>query len=181
MTIFALCEESPKIDATAWVAPGAVVIGRVQLGPGASVWFGAVLRGDNDPVVIGPGTNLQEHVICHTDPGAPLTVGADCTIGHRATLHGCSIGDGTLVGMGATVLNRAVIGRNCLIGAGALVTEGKIIPDGSLVMGVPARVVRPLTDDQIAGLARSAEGYRRNAERFRRGLHALNEDRPTGD
>jgi carbonic anhydrase/acetyltransferase-like protein (isoleucine patch superfamily) len=175
MTIFALRDEVPAIDPTAWVAPGAMVMGRVRLGAGVSVWFGAVLRGDNEPIVVGAGTNLQEHVICHTDIGAPLTVGADCTIGHRATLHGCTIGDSTLIGMGATILNHAVIGRNCLIGAGALVTEGKEIPDGSLVMGVPAKVVRPLTEDQIAGLLRSAEGYRRNADRFRADLRALDE------
>ncbi|MCU0907891.1 MAG: gamma carbonic anhydrase family protein [Rhodobacteraceae bacterium] len=175
MTIFALRNDVPEIDATAWVAPGAMVMGQVRLGAGASVWFGAVLRGDTEFIVIGAGTNLQEHVICHTDMGAPLTVGADCTIGHRATLHGCTIGNGTLIGMGATVLNHAVIGQNCLIGAGALVTEGKVIPDGSLVMGVPARVVRPLTEDQIAGLLRSAEGYRRNAGRFRAELRALDE------
>ena len=175
MTIFALRDITPQIDPDAWVAPDAAVIGRVQLGARVSVWFGAVLRGDNEPIVVGPGTNLQEHVICHTDMGAPLTVGADCTIGHLATLHGCTIGDGTLIGMGATVLNHAVIGRNCLIGAGALVTEGKEIPDGSLVMGVPARVVRPLSEEQIAALLRSAEGYRRNADRFRAELRVLAE------
>jgi len=175
MTIFALRDITPQVDPDAWVAPDATVIGRVQLGAGVSVWFGAVLRGDNEPIVVGPGTNLQEHVICHTDMGAPLTVGADCTIGHRATLHGCTIGEGTLIGMGATVLNHAVIGRNCLIGAGALVTESKEIPDGSLVMGVPARVVRPLSEEQIAGLLRSAEGYRRNADRFRAELRVLAE------
>jgi len=162
-------------DGSYWVAPNAIVLGKVAIETDASVWFGAVLRGDNEPIVVGPGTNLQEHVICHTDMGAPLTVGADCTIGHRATLHGCTIGEGTLIGMGATVLNHAVIGRNCLIGAGALVTESKEIPDGSLVMGVPARVVRPLSEEQIAGLLRSAEGYRRNADRFRAELRVLAE------
>jgi carbonic anhydrase/acetyltransferase-like protein (isoleucine patch superfamily) len=175
MTIFALRDDMPDVDPDAWVAPGAVIIGRVRLAAGASVWFGAVLRGDNEPIVVGAGSNLQEHVICHTDMGAPLTIGADCTIGHRATLHGCTIGDGTLIGMGATVLNHAVIGRNCLIGAGALVTEGKAIPDGSLVMGVPARVVRSLTPDQIVGLAQSAEGYRDNARRFRADLREIHE------
>jgi len=175
MALFALGDIEPEVDPTAWIAPGAMVMGRVRLGARASVWFSAVLRGDNEPIVIGAATNLQEHVICHTDMGAPLVVGADCTIGHRATLHGCTIGDRTLVGMGATILNHAVIGRNCLIGAGALVTEGKEIPDGSLVMGVPARVVRPLTEDQIAGLLRSAEGYSRNADRFRHELRAMDE------
>lgn len=173
MTIFALRNETPEIDPDAWIAPDASVIGRVRLAAGASVWFGAVLRGDNEPIMVGPGSNLQEHVICHTDMGAPLTIGADCTIGHRATLHGCTIGDGTLIGMGATVLNHAVIGRNCLIGAGALVTEGKEIPDGSLVMGVPARVVRPLTPEQIKGLALSAESYRSNASQFREFLRVI--------
>jgi carbonic anhydrase/acetyltransferase-like protein (isoleucine patch superfamily) len=155
------------------VAPGAQVIGKVRLGAAASVWFGAVLRGDNELIDVGAGSNVQEGTVCHTDMGYPLTIGRDCTIGHRAMLHGCTIGDETLIGMGATVLNGAVIGRNCLIGACALVTEGKEIPDGSLVMGAPGKVVRALTAAQISGLAASAEGYRRNATRFRAGLAPL--------
>ncbi len=150
-----------------WIAPDANVIGRVTLGEGASVWFGATLRGDNERITIGEGSNLQEQCVLHTDMGYPLTVGAGCTIGHRVTLHGCTIGDGSLIGMGATVLNGAVIGRDCLIGAGALITEGKEIPDGSLALGAPARVLRKLDDEAIAGLRKSAEGYRANMRRFR--------------
>ena len=170
MTAYRLDGISPEIDPDSWIAPGAAVMGRVVLGPGVGIWFGAVLRGDNEPIVIGEGTNLQEHAMCHTDMGFPLIVGADCTIGHRALLHGCTIGDGTLIGMGAMVMNGAKIGKGCLIGAGALVTEGKEIPDGSLVIGAPAKVRRELGEDEIAGLRKSAVDYRRNMERFRAGL-----------
>jgi len=170
MTLYTLDGQAPEIGEDAWVAPSADVIGRVRLGAAASVWFGAVLRGDNEWITVGAGSNLQEQTVCHTDMGFPLTIGRDCTIGHKAMLHGCTIGDESLIGMGATVLNGAVIGRNCLIGACALVTEGKEIPDGSLVMGAPGKVVRPLTEAQIEGLRRSAEGYRMNAARFAKGL-----------
>jgi len=173
MTLYALGDRHPTIDPDAWVAPDANVIGRVILGAGASVWFGATLRGDNEPITVGDGTNLQENAVCHTDMGFPLTIGRDCTIGHKAMLHGCTIGDETLIGMGATVLNGAKIGRNCLIGAGALVTEGKEIPDGSLVMGAPGRVVRQLDEAAIAGLRLSAKGYQDNARRFRADLSEL--------
>lgn len=175
MTLYSLDGIAPSVPAPDrfWVAPGAHVIGRVTLGDGVSVWFGAVLRGDNEPIVIGAGTNLQEHVICHTDPGAPVSVGARCTIGHRALLHGCTIGEGSLVGMGATILNHARIGRGCLIGAGALVTERKEIPDGALVMGAPARVVRILSEAESAALRLSAERYVANMARFRDGLRPL--------
>ncbi len=160
----------PELAADAWVAPGAHVIGRVVLHPGASVWFGAVLRGDNEPIVVGEGSNVQENCVLHTDMGYPLVIGAHCTIGHKAMLHGCTIGEGTLIGMGATVLNGAKIGRGCLIGACALVTEGKEIPDGSLVMGAPGRVVRALDAAARERLLLSASGYRANAARFRAGL-----------
>jgi carbonic anhydrase/acetyltransferase-like protein (isoleucine patch superfamily) len=153
-----------------WIAPGARVIGRVVLHRGASVWFNAVLRGDNEPMVVGEDSNIQDGTVCHSDAGLPLTVGIGCTIGHMAILHGCTIGDGSLVGMGATVLNGALIGRQSLIGAGALVTEGKVIPEGVLAVGRPARPVRDLTTEEIAGLARSAAGYRANMRRFRDGL-----------
>ncbi len=129
--IYALDGVAPEVDPEAWVAPGAHVMGRVVLGPGVGVWFGAVLRGDNEPIVVGEATNIQENAVLHTDMGFPLTIGRDCTIGHKAMLHGCTIGEGTLIGMGATVLNGAKIGRGCLIGACALITEGKEIPDGS--------------------------------------------------
>ena len=173
MTVYALGNLRPTIDDDAWIAPGAHVIGHVILGAGVGVWFGATLRGDNEPVTIGAGTNLQENTVCHTDMGFPLTVGRDCTIGHKAMLHGCTIGDETLIGMGATILNGAVVGRNCLIGAGALVTEGKNIPDGSLVVGSPGKVVRPLDEVAIKGLRESARHYRDNMRRFRRDLSAL--------
>lgn len=157
-------------DGDFWIAPGAQVIGRVQLEPGASVWFNAVLRGDNELIRVGAGSNVQDGSVCHTDIGSPLTIGPDCTIGHMAILHGCTIGAGSLIGMGATVLNGAVIGPSVLVGAGALVTEGKVFPEGVLVVGRPAKVVRDLTDAERAGLLRSAAGYRANAIRFRSGL-----------
>jgi len=160
----------PEIAEDSWVAPDANVIGRVVLEPGASVWFGCTLRGDNEEIRIGAGSNVQENCVMHTDPGCPLVIGANCTIGHKAMLHGCTIGAGSLIGMGATILNGAVIGEGCLIGAGALVTEGKEIPDGSLVMGTPGKVVRMLDDNARAALLESARRYRENAARFRAGL-----------
>lgn len=171
--IYALDDLIPELADDAWVAPDANVIGRVRLGAGASVWFGATLRGDNDWITVGAGSNIQESSVLHTDMGYPLTIGRDCTIGHNVILHGCTIGDESLIGMGATVLNGARIGRNCLIGAGALITEGKEIPDGALVMGSPGRVVRMLDDQAIENLRRSARGYQTNARRFASGLRAL--------
>ena len=168
--IYTLDGIAPEIAEDAWVAPGAHLIGKVVLEAGASVWFGAVLRGDNEEIRVGAGSNVQENVVCHTDMGFPLVIGANCTIGHKAMLHGCTIGEGSLIGMGATVLNGAKIGRGCLIGAGALVTEGKEIPDGSLVMGAPGKVVRTLDEAGQERLLRSAAGYRANAARFRAGL-----------
>ena len=173
MSLYALDGVAPEIAPDAWVAPGARVIGRVTLAAGASVWFNAVLRGDTEPIVIGAGSNVQDGTICHTDRAFPLTVGADCTIGHMAILHGCTIGEGSLIGMGATVLNGARIGRNVLIGAGALVTEGKEIPDGMLAIGRPAKVVRALSPEEIAGLGRSAARYAANARRFREELRPV--------
>lgn len=170
--IYALQGILPDISLSAWVAPDANIIGRVVLGAESSVWFGATLRGDNEDIRVGPGSNVQEACVLHTDLGYPLTIGRDCTVGHRATLHGCTIGDGTLIGMGATVLNGASIGAGCLIGAGALVTEGKVIPDGALVMGAPGKVIRMLDADAQARLLQSALGYQANARRFRDGLAA---------
>ncbi|MDW3116496.1 MAG: gamma carbonic anhydrase family protein [Roseovarius pacificus] len=170
MTLYSLDGHAPQIADDTWIAPDANLIGRIVLERAASVWFGSTLRGDNEEIVIGPGSNVQENCVMHTDIGFPLTVGAGCTIGHKAMLHGCTIGDNTLIGMGATVLNGAKIGRNCLIGAGALVTEGKEIPDGSLVMGAPARVVRSLDDAAIEGLRASALHYQQNMRRYRDGL-----------
>lgn len=171
--IYALGDLTPEIDTDSWVAPDANVIGRVRLRAGASVWFGATLRGDNEWIELGAGTNVQEGCTLHTDMGYPLTVGRDCTIGHNVILHGCVIGDESLIGMGATILNGAKIGRNCLIGAGALITEGKEIPDGSLVMGAPGKVVRQLDETAFENLRRSASHYQDNMRRYRDGLRAL--------
>lgn len=172
MSLYALDGVAPQLpeDGDVWVAPDANVIGRVVLSSGASVWFGATLRGDNEAISIGAGSNIQENCVLHTDMGFALTIGANCTIGHKAMLHGCTIGDQTLVGMGATVLNGARIGKHCLIGAGALITEGKNIPDGSLVIGAPGRVMRQLDDKAIRGLLGSAQHYQDNMRRFRAGL-----------
>jgi carbonic anhydrase/acetyltransferase-like protein (isoleucine patch superfamily) len=171
--IYALDGISPLLDPIAWVAPDANLIGRVVLEAEASIWFGATLRGDNEEIRVGHGSNVQEGCVLHTDMGYPLVIGPNCTIGHKAILHGCTIGEGSLIGMGATVLNGAKVGRGCLIGAGALVTEGKHIPDGALVMGAPGKVVRMLDEAATARLLASAEGYRANARRFRAGLQAL--------
>jgi len=175
MPLYALGDVSPELpeDGACWIAPDAQLIGKVKLGRDAGIWFGAVLRGDNEWITIGAGSNVQEHSVLHTDIGYPLTVGANCTIGHRAILHGCTIGDGSLIGMGAIVLNGAKIGRNCLVGAGALVTENKSFPDGSLIIGSPAKVARELDEAALAGLARSAPGYVANARRFRDNLRRL--------
>jgi carbonic anhydrase/acetyltransferase-like protein (isoleucine patch superfamily) len=172
MTLYVLDGVSPELpgDDAHWVAPSADVIGRVRLLRDASIWFGAVLRGDNEWLTIGEGSNVQDGCVLHSDLGAPLTVGRDCTIGHKAILHGCVIGDNSLVGMGAIVLNHAVIGKNCLIGAGALIPERKVIPDNSLVVGSPGKVVRQLDDIAVAGLTKSAQGYVRNWKRFVVGL-----------
>jgi carbonic anhydrase/acetyltransferase-like protein (isoleucine patch superfamily) len=170
--IYALDGHAPQIDPDSWIAPDANLIGRVVIAAGASVWFGATLRGDNEEIVLGAGSNVQEACVLHTDMGYPLVIGANCTIGHKAMLHGCTIGNGSLIGMGATVLNGARIGRGCLIGAGALITEGKDIPDGSLVMGAPGRVVRILDTEAQMRLLKSAAGYQANMRRFREGLRA---------
>ncbi|MFT6674380.1 MAG: carbonic anhydrase/acetyltransferase-like protein (isoleucine patch superfamily) [Sulfitobacter sp.] len=173
MTTYALGDLRPDVNAGAWVAPDANVIGNVVLEAGSSVWFGSTLRGDNEVIHVGTGSNVQENCVFHTDMGFPLVIGENCTIGHKVMLHGCRIGDNSLIGMGATILNGARIGKNCLIGAGALITENKEIPDGSLVMGVPGKVVRQLDDAAIAGLRASALHYSENAARFRRDLKAV--------
>jgi carbonic anhydrase/acetyltransferase-like protein (isoleucine patch superfamily) len=159
MPIYRLGDATPRIDPSAWVADNATLIGHVTLGPGASVWYGAVLRADNEPIVIGARSNVQENAVLHTDPGRPLTVGEDVTIGHLVMLHGCSIGDGSLIGIQAVLLNGAVIGRGSLVGAGALVTEDKVFADGALIVGSPAGVKRQLSAEQIEGLKRIADGY----------------------
>ncbi|MDX1731306.1 MAG: gamma carbonic anhydrase family protein [Aurantimonas coralicida] len=172
MPIYALDEDRPELpeDDSVFVAPGAHVIGRVRLGRNVGIWFGAVLRGDNEWMTIGDDTNIQDNCTLHSDAGFPLTIGAGCTLGHAAIVHGCTIGDNSLIGMGATVLNGAKIGRNCIVGANALVTEGKEFPDNSLIVGAPARVARTLDEKAEAGLKLSAEHYARNAQRFAKGL-----------
>lgn len=172
MAVYALDGIAPELpdDDDYWIADSAEVIGRVRIGKGASIWFGAVLRGDTELISIGPGSNVQDGAVLHTDPGFPLTLGEGCTLGHRAVLHGCTLGDNALVGMGAIVLNGAKIGANCLVGAGALVAEGKSFPDGSLIVGVPARVVRSLDADALQQLRRPADFYKTNGPRFRTGL-----------
>lgn len=156
-----------------WIAPDAHVIGRVRLGRDVGIWFGAVLRGDNEAIEVGDGTNIQEGAVLHTDMGYPMRLGLGCTIGHRAILHGCTLGDHVLVGMGATVLNGARIGAGSLVGANALVTEGKVFPERSLIVGSPAKAVRELDDAAVPGLRRTAEGYVRNWQRFVAGLKRI--------
>ncbi|MDO6963245.1 gamma carbonic anhydrase family protein [Rhizobium alvei] len=175
MPLYSLDDTRPTLpdDDRYWVAPDAHVIGNVVIGADCGIWFGSVLRGDNEPIVLGEGTNIQEGTMIHTDPGQPVTIGKGCTIGHHAIIHGCTIGDNSLVGMGATVLNGARIGNNCLIGANALVTEGKEFPDNSLIVGSPARVVRTLDEAAVEGLKRSAASYIANWKRFRSGLKQL--------
>lgn len=172
--IFALDGVAPNIGPEAWVAQTAVVLGAVTLGAGANIWFGAALRGDNERILVGAGSNVQENCVLHTDMGYPLEIGENCTIGHKALLHGCTIGAGSLMGMNATVMNGARVGRFCIIGAGALVTEGKEIPDYSLVVGAPAKVIRQLDSLQTeARLLKSAAHYRHAAQRMARGLVQL--------
>ncbi|SPF81282.1 gamma carbonic anhydrase family protein [Pseudoprimorskyibacter insulae] len=173
MTIYALGDHQPELHEDSWAAPDANLIGKVVLEEGASVWFGSTLRGDNEEIRVGKGSNVQENTVCHTDPGWPLIIGENCTIGHKVMLHGCVIGDNTLIGMGAVILNGAKIGKNCLIGAGALITEKKEIPDGSLVMGAPGKVVRQLDESAIAGMTLSAQRYQENMRRFRKDLREV--------
>ncbi|MGV6871671.1 gamma carbonic anhydrase family protein [Pseudochelatococcus sp. B33] len=168
MPIYRLGDAIPTLppEGHFWVAPNASVIGRVVLGRDVGIWFGAVLRGDNEPMIIGAGTNIQDNAVLHSDAGQPLTIGAGCTIGHSAIVHGCTIGDNSLIGMGATVLNGARIGANSIVGANALVTEGKEFPDNSLIVGAPARAVRSLDEAAVEGLRASARHYIENWRRF---------------
>jgi carbonic anhydrase/acetyltransferase-like protein (isoleucine patch superfamily) len=172
MAVYALDGVSPELPPAGdyWIAPSADVMGKVKLVRLASVWFGAVLRGDNEWITLGEGSNVQDGCVLHTDMGAPLTIGTNCTIGHKAILHGCTIADNSLIGMGAIVLNHVQIGKNCLIGAGALIPEGKVIPDNSLVVGAPGKIIRTLDEVAAAKLTASAEGYQRNWKRFAKGL-----------
>jgi carbonic anhydrase/acetyltransferase-like protein (isoleucine patch superfamily) len=173
MALYQLDDDAPRVDATAWVADSAQVIGRIELAAESSVWYQAVLRGDKEWIRIGERSNIQDGSVLHTDAGSPLTVGAGVTVGHQVVLHGCTVGDGSLIGIQAVVLNGARIGRNCIVGAGALVTEGKEFPDGVLIVGSPAKVVRELTPEQIERLKMSAAHYVDNARRHARGLKKL--------
>lgn len=173
MTLYALDDHTPEIAEDTWIAPDANLVGKVVLEELSSIWFGCTLRGDNEEIRVGAGSNVQENCVLHTDMGFPLVIGLGCTIGHKAMLHGCILEENVLIGMGATVLNGARIGRNSLIGAGALITEGKQIPEGSLVMGAPGRVVRSLDAAAIATLRATALHYQQNMRRYRTGLTAL--------
>jgi carbonic anhydrase/acetyltransferase-like protein (isoleucine patch superfamily) len=172
VAVYNLGNVTPQLpnDDEYWIAPTAAVMGNVILKKNSSIWWGAVLRGDNDPIVVGEGSNIQDGSICHTDHGSPLTIGANVTVGHMVMLHGCEIGDGSLVGIGSIVLNGAKIGKNCLIGANCLITEGKEIPDNSLVMGAPGKVVRELSPEQAARVAMGSAHYVENWKRYRREL-----------
>jgi carbonic anhydrase/acetyltransferase-like protein (isoleucine patch superfamily) len=172
MNVYGLGDKKPQLppEGEYWLAPNATLVGDVILKPGASVWFGAVLRGDNDPITIGRDTNIQDGSVLHSDPGEPLTIGDGVTVGHMVMLHSCEIGDNTLIGIGAVVLGRAKIGKNCLIGANTLITEGREIPDGSLVVGQPGRVIRQLEPEQIEALKASAAHYVQNWKRYARDL-----------
>jgi carbonic anhydrase/acetyltransferase-like protein (isoleucine patch superfamily) len=175
MTAFRLGEQTPILPQGEeyWIAPNAVVLGRVTLKKNASVWFGAVLRGDNAPIEVGENSNVQDNSVLHTDPGQPLIIGENVTVGHMVMMHGCIIGSGSLIGIGSIILNGAKIGRNCLIGAGCLITEGKDIPDNSMVVGSPGKVIRTISPEQGAALAAGALHYVENWKRFKSDLVAL--------
>lgn len=170
MPLYSIDDISPSIGPAAWVAPSADLIGDVRLGARASVWFGAVIRADNTPIILGEETNFQDGAIGHSDPGAPLTIGARVTVGHQAILHGCTVGEEALIGMGARILNGAVIGPQCIVGAGALVTEGKSFEARSLIVGSPARAIRTLSDQEVAMLRLSAAHYAEKAAHYAAGL-----------
>ena len=173
MPIYRLGELAPQLQEGVWIAENATVIGDVRLGRNVNIWFGAILRGDNDPITIGDNTNVQDGSVLHTDDGVPLDIGANVTIGHKVMLHGCTVGEGSLIGINAVVLNRAVVGKHCLIGANSLIPEGKVIPDRSLVCGSPGRIIRELTDHEVSRLQASADGYVNNALRYQADLVKL--------
>lgn len=173
MPAYTLADRRPDIDPQSWIAPDATVVGTVAVRRDASVWFGCVLRGDNDWITIGEGSNVQDGSVLHTDPGIPLTLGRNVTVGHQVMLHGCTVGEGALIGIKSVILNRAQIGAHCLIGANTLIAEGKVIPERSLVMGSPGKVVRQLSDEEVARLQASAAHYVANWQRYARDLRAL--------
>jgi len=165
--IYDLEKNVPEISADSWVAPNAIIIGKVKLEKNSSIWFNAVLRGDIEKIVIGENSNIQDGSVLHTDPGYPLTVGKGVTVGHMVMLHGCEISDDTLIGIGSTILNKAKIGKNCIIGANTLITENKVIPDNSLVLGSPGKVIRKVTDDEIKVICENAKHYVKNSKRYK--------------
>lgn len=173
MALFRLGEKQPRLGKNAWVAPNATLIGDIDLGANASIWWNATLRGDNDPIHIGDNTNIQDGSVLHTDEGIPLRIGANVTVGHLVMLHGCTIGDGCLIGIGSVILNRAVIGRNSIVGANTLIPEGKVFPERVLIVGSPGKVIRELSDEELAKLQKSADHYVENAARYRDTLSPL--------
>jgi carbonic anhydrase/acetyltransferase-like protein (isoleucine patch superfamily) len=173
MTQYRIGDKQPSVAPSAFVAREATLVGEVVLGENASVWFGAVLRGDNEPIRVGAGSNVQEGAVLHADPGYPLTLGDNVTVGHQAMLHGCTVGDGALIGIQAVVLNGAVIGASCRVGAGAVVTERKVFPDRSMILGAPAKVVRQLSDEEVAGIRGIADNYAKRSGQYRQELQAL--------
>jgi carbonic anhydrase/acetyltransferase-like protein (isoleucine patch superfamily) len=173
MPIYRLGNKSPQIDPQSWVAPNATIIGDVRLGKNVSIWWNATLRGDNDPISIGENSNIQDGSVLHTDEGVPLNIGRNVTVGHLVMLHGCTVGDGSLIGIGSVLLNRCVIGQQSIVGANTLIPEGKIFPDRSLIVGSPGKVVRQLSEQEVAALAHSAEHYVHNGQRYRSELETL--------
>ncbi len=178
MALYKLGDRHPSLARDVWIAPNATIIGDVRLGDNASIWWNAVLRGDNDTITIGANSNIQDGSVLHVDEGVPLTVGDHVTIGHLVMLHGCTVGDESLIGIKSVILNKAVIGRHCIIGANSLIAEGKVIPERSLVMGSPGKVVRQLTDEEVARLRGAALGYVENARRYRTELKQDQRDVP---
>ncbi len=173
MPIYRLRNDAPRIPESAWVSPEAVLIGMITLGENASIFPGAVLRADNEPIVIGDNSNVQDGAVLHVDPGCPMTIGANVTIGHQAMLHGCTIADGSLIGTQAVILNKVNIGRHCLVAAGAIVLENKVFPDRSLIVGAPARIVRQLSDEDVESLRHAADVYVKRGQLFKAELHRI--------
>jgi carbonic anhydrase/acetyltransferase-like protein (isoleucine patch superfamily) len=173
MAVYRLGDDSPAIAPSAYIAPTATVVGKVILAENATVWFGAILRGDNEVIHIGANSNVQDSAVLHTDPGFPLSIGAQVSIGHQAMMHGCTVGDGSLIGIQSVVLNGAVIGKGCLVGAGALITERKTFPDGCLIIGAPAKAVRELTAEERENLLKAAANYAERGAYYRAHLRPL--------
>ena len=173
MSLFRLGDKAPQLGKNAWVAPNATVIGDVHLGADASIWWNATVRGDNDPITIGHNSNIQDGSVLHTDEGIPMDIGADVTVGHLVMLHGCTVGDGSLIGIGSVILNRAVIGKGCIVGANTLIPEGKVFPERALIVGAPGRMIRQLSEEEVARHYASAQGYVNNWQYYLRELRPL--------